>query len=468
MASVVVVLRAALSLVFCVAGALKLFDPHFARGLTAFGLSDRVARPVARVLPWLELATGAALLWNDTALAGGVVALVMLGAFTVVIAATLRRGAAPPCNCFGAIAPKAIDSGTLWRNATLMVMAAGVIAGTWVTPGPPVLGGMTLAGLLAVLLVTTVGAWRRERRAAVSLQATVEALEREIAMRDGAPSSTTPVPAGLPIGAPVPEVSLSDADGRQRTLLEWLEEPAPVLLVALGAECGSCQDLYPGLKRWSDEHHVRMRIVAVYDRMPDQRPALGPHALVLIASTDARAKLRLPWTPGAVLISGERLVASPTAFGSPAVEALVTTISRAPSLELAALAKGWPGQPAGLPIGAPAEPFEGLPTGGDRILLFWRAGCPYCRAIKPAIDRATADPRGTVPRLVGINWSATEPLDIPQAIHVRDQQGAVAQLYGARGTPSAVRIGADGRVQSVLAAGGPDVLALLGADAPSA
>jgi len=475
---IVVLLRATLSFVFLAAGALKLVDPDFGPGLTAFGVTGRTARLTGRLLPWLELAIGVALLWPATSFAAGVVAFAMLVVFTAIIVATLRRGAAPPCNCFGVVHAAPIDRRTIWRNVGLAGLALAAVAGSWINPGPPVFGWLvpsangamllSLTLVLAALLAASVIALRRSRVAAVLLQASVEALQREIDMRNGAKPATAVVPNGLPLGAALPVVTLSDTAGRQETLAGWLDDASPVLLFSLGAECGSCKALYPSITRWAGEQRARLRMVAVYDRVPDQSPALGPHVLVLIASKDVLGHLRVPWTPAAVLISGTRLIASPTVVGTPAVEALVTTIVASTSLEMATLASAWSGPKNGLPIGDLAPPLEGLPAGAHRILLFWRAGCPYCRAIKPAVERVFEDATPTGSQLVGVNWSATEPLDIERALHVRDEHGAIARAFGVRGTPSAVRVGADGRVQSVVVAGGPDVLALLGGAVPPA
>jgi len=417
-------------------------------------------------------------LWPATSFAASVVALAMLVVFTAVIAATLRRGEAPPCNCFGAAQATPIDRRTVWRNVGLAGIALATLAGSWIDPGPPVFGWLAPSAnaapilqvtlVLAALLAAAVITLRRARVSAVALQASVEALQREIDMRNGTKAATAAVPSGLPLGAALPVVTLSDTDGRQETLADWLGGASPVLLLSLGAECGSCQALYPHITRWAAEQRARLRVVAVYDRVPDRPPALGPHVLVLMASKDALGHLRLPWTPGAVLISGTKLIASPTVFGAPAVEGLVATIVASTSLEMASLASAWSGPTNGLPIGGLVPPLEGLPAGGHRVLLFWRAGCPYCRAIKPAVERVFEHATATGSQLVGINWSATEPLDIERALHVRDEHGAIARAFGVRGTPSAVRVGADGRVQSVVVAGGPDVLALLGGAVPPA
>lgn len=118
--SVNVVAAVVLGLAFLVAGASKIASgtqwPEQARGL-------RVPPAVIPLLPWLELALGATLVAQLARPVAVVVALVLLVAFTAVIAARLARGEHPPCACFGAWSAKPLGVGHLARNVALMVVA---------------------------------------------------------------------------------------------------------------------------------------------------------------------------------------------------------------------------------------------------------------------------------------------------------------------------------------------------------
>ncbi|HWL42988.1 MAG TPA: MauE/DoxX family redox-associated membrane protein [Ilumatobacter sp.] len=105
---------------FVVAGASKLAAgkawPAQAAGL-------RVPAAVARVVPFGELVVGALLavqVWRPWP---AVAALVLLGAFTVLIVAHLRAGSHPPCACFGAWSARPIGWGHVTRNAALLALA---------------------------------------------------------------------------------------------------------------------------------------------------------------------------------------------------------------------------------------------------------------------------------------------------------------------------------------------------------
>lgn len=71
--------------------------------------------------------------------------LVLLTAFTVAIARTLRRGSTTPCRCFGA--------SHLVRNTTLWVVAARGLTAASQTAEPL---GLAMAALAAVVLTAVV------------------------------------------------------------------------------------------------------------------------------------------------------------------------------------------------------------------------------------------------------------------------------------------------------------------------
>lgn len=108
-----------LGVVFVVAGASKIALgarwPAQARDLGAPGWA-------AAVVPWLELAVGAALIVQLVEPVPAVVAIVLLLSFTGLIAIRLAEGKRPQCACFGAWSAKPIGPGHIARNAGLLVL----------------------------------------------------------------------------------------------------------------------------------------------------------------------------------------------------------------------------------------------------------------------------------------------------------------------------------------------------------
>jgi uncharacterized membrane protein YphA (DoxX/SURF4 family) len=128
--------RLLLAAVFAAAGAAKLVDLAGSRAAVAgFGVPDRVAGPVGTLVPFAELATAVLLLPAVTARAGATAALALLLAFSIGIAASIARGEAPDCRCFGQLHSEPVGRRTLARNFALALVAGLVVAGDDTGPG---------------------------------------------------------------------------------------------------------------------------------------------------------------------------------------------------------------------------------------------------------------------------------------------------------------------------------------------
>lgn len=120
--------RAVLGLVFAVAGVTKVADRRgVAAAAEAFGVPPTLALPVARLLPAVELAVAAAMIWRPATVPGAAVALFLLVALTCLVGLSLRRGRRPPCHCFGRADDAPIGARTIVRNVALMAVAVAVL-----------------------------------------------------------------------------------------------------------------------------------------------------------------------------------------------------------------------------------------------------------------------------------------------------------------------------------------------------
>lgn len=109
--------------IFLCAGAVKLRDPGFARAIRSLtGLGPRPADLVARTVPTAELAVGIGLLLPPFTHAAGIVAVGLLGLFTVVLIAALLRGTAASCGCFGVRDPDPVSRLDVGRNLVLLAV----------------------------------------------------------------------------------------------------------------------------------------------------------------------------------------------------------------------------------------------------------------------------------------------------------------------------------------------------------
>jgi hypothetical protein len=109
-----------LAAVFAFAGGAKFADQQAtADGFRALRL--RNAERLAIQVPAVELATAVLLIAAPVGGAG--VALLLLGAFSVLLVLRLRAGIEAPCRCFGGTRTKPIAWTDLLRNAVLAALA---------------------------------------------------------------------------------------------------------------------------------------------------------------------------------------------------------------------------------------------------------------------------------------------------------------------------------------------------------
>lgn len=128
MDTLLLVARIALAVVFVLASGTKLLDRAGTReAFEGFGVPRAFAAPGAVLLPWVELGTAVLLAVPATSWWGGLLALVLLAAFTVAISVNLGRGRAPACRCFGQFTPSPVSTRTILRNVLLSLPAILVV-----------------------------------------------------------------------------------------------------------------------------------------------------------------------------------------------------------------------------------------------------------------------------------------------------------------------------------------------------
>lgn len=335
MDTVVLLCRLALAAVFLTAAAGKLVDLDSSReSLRGFHVPKELARILGTLLPFAELAVAVALIPRPTAIAGAIGALVLLVGFIAGITNALRKGEAPPCNCFGAIHSAPASKTTLARNVALAAVAVVAVAagpgpsiGDWVSggngAGDAALGAAAAAvGMLALL----VPVWLDNRRLRGDLAAADERIRQ--------------IPQGLRVGTVAPEFTIPDGHGGTQSLSTLLERGKPVILVFTIAGCGPCEPMVPDLLRLQQIAADRATIALVglhtiqhYDRL---RETHGGDLLLIDAvkedpslgqELDELAEIAHLYdihdSPGAVLVTASGSIGSTVVAGRPAIEALI-------------------------------------------------------------------------------------------------------------------------------------------------
>ncbi len=126
--AVIVVASIVLAGVFAVSGTAKARDVvGTTTAARSLGVPASLARVVARLLPIVELALSVGLvvglLISVVRRVAAIGSVMLLGAFTVAMARTLRQGQAPMCRCFGALDERPISTETIVRNIALAALA---------------------------------------------------------------------------------------------------------------------------------------------------------------------------------------------------------------------------------------------------------------------------------------------------------------------------------------------------------
>lgn len=295
------ILRAALALVFVIAGSAKLRDlASTRRAAGGFGVPERLVGAVAVCLPLAELATAAALVPNRTAAAGAAAALFLLAAFVAVITANLARGRRPDCNCFGRLHSAPVGWGMIARNVGLAAVAALVLAG-------PVhaLAGAVAVAALALAAVTTL------------------ALDRQRADNSADEPGESPRP--LPIGSLAPSFELPTREGRTISLAGLVARGRPTLLVFSDPHCGPCTALAPDTAGWQRRHSDEVTI-AVVERGYGGSQGLDEHGrrdVLVQRESEVADAYGARGTPNAILVDADGRIASAPAGGRVAIEALL-------------------------------------------------------------------------------------------------------------------------------------------------
>jgi thiol-disulfide isomerase/thioredoxin/uncharacterized membrane protein YphA (DoxX/SURF4 family) len=492
--------RLVLAAVLGGAGIAKLLDrPGTRRALEDFGAPPRWAAPAAIGLPVAELAVALALLPPAAAWWGALGALGLLLLFTAAVGRALARGERPDCRCFGQLRAAPVGWWTLARNGGLLAVAGLVVVAGRTDAGPSLVGwlgplgpaerepgivGAAAVGLLAAL--TALAAWigwqQRE------ILARLDAIETRLEEGAAAPvprEEARPPDKGLPIGAPAPSFTLPDLDGASRSLPSLLEGSRPALLLFGSPGCDPCAALLPEIARWQREHERTLAVVVVSSGRPDDNrakfAALTPARVLLQAASEVADAYGARWSPGAVLVGRTGRIASAVAYGDQAIRALVARALAAPGTPVVDLGRGRDGSalsivrggPPGL--GDPAPPLARPDLDGrtidladyrgrETLVVFWQPNCPHCQRLAEDLRRWEAEPPRGAPRLLIVSSGAGEAnraLGFKSPV-VLDEGFKIGKAFGARGTPSAVLVDAEGRIASTVGVGAHDVLALAG------
>jgi peroxiredoxin len=496
MNAVLITVRLFLAVVLCVAAAAKFFDhPGSREAMHEFGVPESLSGVLAWLLPLAEISIAAALLPAATVEWGALGALALLFAFTVGVGVNVIRGRRADCHCFGQLHSAPMSWNTVVRNLVLTALAAFLFlqrrqavkssliawAGdlTLAERVNLVIGSLALV-LLSVIVFVLVQLLNQQKELIGKLgdlRSDSDDEELPITERDGLIFPTR----GLPIGAPAPGFVLSGLERGQLSLDDLLENSKPLLIIFISPGCGPCAALLPDIEGWQQEHAALLRVAIISSGShADNRAKFADysiHSVMLQEKSDADKAYDVYWTPSAVLINPDRSIGSQLASGGDQIRLLLqhSVEENAHEPWLSSSVDDDDDQPALIRIGdlAPDVSLRDLDRNKVRLsdfrdkkvmLVFWRPDCSFCMAMIDDLKSVEIDPPKGAPEMVLISSGSVEAnrsMGLRSTILI-DQDSRVSELYGSEGTPSAVLIDEKGKVASLVEAGAPRVLALLG------
>jgi thiol-disulfide isomerase/thioredoxin len=498
-------IRLVLSLIFGIAGIAKLADRVGSeKAIVDFGLPENTAKPLAVLLPLMEIAAAVLLLFVEMAWVGAVLALGLLLIFIGGITYNMARGNAPDCHCFGQIHSEPVGWSVLIRNLILAALAglvvfagrenAGLSAFAWLgdlTTGERMqLGvGLIISSLLAVIVFNL----RKIQQNQIVLQRQIETLElaanengrREVERKDvNAPAK------GLPAGAIAPDFAVMDLLSKQVTLEHLLMRGKPILIFFVSPSCNPCKALLPTIEAVQSELGKGLTVVLMssgnkkenvekFDRVNDGK------IILLQKDREIAALFRSDWTPGAVLVNADGTIGSMLATGDKEIHDLIEAIK--PNLITAVNSANGSGYhapkflvlpPKKLETSAPragqfAPNFtlpnlEGKPIsladyrGMKTLLLFWRATCPFCRGMSEDLQAWEASQNEFNLLIVANNEPEIEAARDFKSTVLVETDLEIQKMLDFDGTPTGILIDEEGRIISDFAQGANDVFALVG------
>ena len=480
-------LRLTLVVVFAVAAFAKLFDPEGSRkALEGFGVPEPLRKPLASILPAVEIGIAIALLFVSSSWSAAVGAALLLIVFLGGMFYQLAVGNAPDCHCFGQLHNEPVGASSVIRNLVLLAVA-GFLIGQGSFQGLSLvnnstqdilliilgLGSLALLGTIALLLkrISDQHSDISRRLAAVEHDEQFDhSVERDGVMHPN---------EGLPIGARFPDFELPGINGDLVTLDIIKSAKLPSLFLFISPTCTPCQSLVPEFEEWQADLKGTVNLVFVSSgtlEANDEKFGENIKRQLLIQKDRELAnKAKAKWTPTAILVDQKGRVASHAAAGDNAIRDLVERIKLDDLKKDHFFFASSNGAETRNKIGQKIPDFSLKNIKGQEInsdffkgkttlVTFWGLDCGHCKNFLDEFrewdrKRHNGDPEMLVFSDGDVEGNTELGFSAPIII---DKGYKVAGKFGMFGTPSAVLVDEDGTIISETAIGAPGIWALIG------
>ncbi|MGB7962636.1 MAG: MauE/DoxX family redox-associated membrane protein [Propionicimonas sp.] len=294
-------------------------------------------------LPYAEIALALGLLLTQGWVLLGIAALAALlcAGYWVLIARAVVAKRKVSCNCFGQLTTGTVGPWTLARNSVLLLVALLAVADAALLRDVAILriaalepgqawwfaGAVVTAALVALVIYEP---------PAAPVQPVALAAPASAALASAGSGSTALAPAVAAADSdeleyvrhPIPEVSLTDADGNLVPLRELVRDRA-VVLVWLSFTCAACGEVMTRLTGWADWiPQIEFRpVVADLAMLARRAPELSALGGLSDPGSYVQAVLGESAVPMAVVLGADGLLAGGPVLGLAAISEIVNDIA---------------------------------------------------------------------------------------------------------------------------------------------
>ncbi len=299
-------------------------DAATARGWADMGVPEQLNLGwLRRLHPWAEIVLAAALVVapGPLAVVAASAAALLCMVYLVLIVRAALRPEPTGCACFGEKARTPITGRTVVRNAVLLAAALLAVVHS-VSAGSP----------LSVLLDAPAATWWWLLAVA---GAAVTAVLIEGAPGESPVATQAPSGPGADVGEPgdyvrtlTPFAHLVDSNGLAYSIVD-LSAARAQLLFFVSPGCGSCKGVADRLPEWQErlpEVQLRLVVTLPLEELAESRPDWAPYAMQ-DPNGDAARMLRAAYTPTAVLLGTDGMLAGGPVAGSQEIADFVNDIA---------------------------------------------------------------------------------------------------------------------------------------------
>ncbi len=472
--------------IFAIAAVGKILDREGSESsIESFGVPKALVGTFATILPIAEIAIAVSLLFVQTSWYGAIAGALLMAVFIAGMLYQISQGKAPQCHCFGELHDSKVGVSSVVRNVVFAAAALYLVFSGRNFQGLPI--GNDAAGILqsSLLLSIFVGiivlmsylirlkADQKILLRNAELDLVIASQSKQVERQ----SAGNPIDA-LPIGAPFPDFAIDAASGEKITSASILAKGKFVLYLFFGTSCRACRAMVPDIAQFAKNHSADLQIIVVSNGKGEDNlekfGEVGASAILLQDSRELALSVNAKWTPTAIVVRPDGIIASQATVGDQAIRDLMRRFSESDLTNEHIHFAAKNGKATRIKIGEAVPELKIKAMDGQEIststfkgkrtlAIFWSTSCPHCRELVPSMVKFDKEKTNDDPQLILFSEGSDEDhreLGLTSPI-VLEKDYKTAVKLGMNGTPSAVLINEQGVIVSEAAIGAPNIWALV-------